>query len=119
MGGASRLLRELFFEEASMSSGMSFHSMSGLLFWKDREDAGGGGRVAEDFGGLLVGAAGGGGDSIDVANAGMLTTAAVTLAGTAAGDSPLGAILSFPCAVPGLAANRFLTTHALPGLNLK
>lgn len=119
MGGASRLLRELFLEEASMSSGISFHSMSGLLLWKDREDAGGGGRVVEDFGNPLVGAAGGGGDSVDVANAGMLTTAAVTLAGTAAVDSPPRGIFSLPCTVLELAANRFLTIHALPGLNLK
>lgn len=32
VGGARRLLRELFLEEASISSGMSFHSMSALLF---------------------------------------------------------------------------------------
>lgn len=57
---------------------------------------------------------------MDGVNGGMLTTAAVTLAGTAVGASPLGTILfSLPCAVPGLAANRFLTTHALPGFNLK
>lgn len=110
-----------------MSSGRSFHSMSGLLFWKERDDPGGGGRVADDLGGPLFTGDGddvfGGGESVVVAKAGILTTAAVTLVGTAEGDSPVmatpEAIFSFPCAELGPAANRFLTTHALPGFNLK
>lgn len=86
------------------------------------DDAGGGGRAAaEDLGGPFVGAvAAGGGEFVDGANAGKLTTAAVTLAGTVVGNSPPETLLfSLSRAVPELAASRFLTTHALPGSNLK
>lgn len=87
VGGERRsLVREVVRDTATMSSGRSFHSMSGRLFWKDRDGPGGPGRAA---GGGPFGADGGGGGGAAmppaVENPGRFTAAAVTVAGMAEG----------------------------------
>ena len=83
-GGDSRSLRELFRE--TMSSGRSFHSMSGRLFWKEREEGAGDGEAEWLTGGvgllilaLLEGALANGGGAVAPEKPERFTAAAVVL----------------------------------------